>query len=359
FVYEGSSFVRALSLGSVQMCGIVKTSPMPSLSPSLKDVPTAVNEKTGRREQCVVSMAAGLPHFATGVMRCWGRDTFIAFRGLMLVTGRCEVARNLILAFAGTLRHGLIPNLVGGGAHARFNARDAVWFWLQAIQDYCNMVPEGTAILSMPVSRIFPDDDSEPQPAGFSEKQLVDIIQEVMQKHMQGINFRERHAGFGLDRNMSNEGFDVKICVDKETGFVCGGSGSNCGTWMDKMGESCTAGTKGKPATPRDGSAVELVGLCKSALRWLVELYERGLYPYDSVARYVNGKPVKLTYKDWNDLIQDNFEKHFWIPIDINKVTNKLVNKSGIYKDCVGSSQCWADYQLRPNFAIAMVLVSG
>uniref|UniRef100_A0A8D3DRY9 Glycogen debranching enzyme n=1 Tax=Scophthalmus maximus TaxID=52904 RepID=A0A8D3DRY9_SCOMX len=359
FVQNGSSFVRHLALGSVQMCGVGRFLALPPLSVKIEDVPYRISPVTGQKEQCCVSLAAGLPHFSSGIFRCWGRDTFIALRGLMLLTGRYTEARNIILAFAGTLRHGLIPNLLGEGRCARYNCRDAVWWWLQCVQDYSTHVPQGHEILRCPVTRMYPTDDCEPCKPGEVEQPLYDVIQEALQRHLEGISFRERNAGAKIDMNMKDEGFSVVAKVDPATGFVSGGNRFNCGTWMDKMGESERARNKGVPATPRDGAAVEIVGLSKSAVRWVVELHAKGLFPYDGAKVHRDGKESFVSYSQWNQQLHQGFEAGFWVsgdPEDPNEQHPDLVHKKNIYKDSCGASSRWCDYQLRPNFTIAMVV---
>lgn len=61
-------------------------------------------------------------------------------------------------------------------------------------------------------------------------------------------------------------------------------------------------------------------------------------------------------------MIKENFETHFWIPVDRATASEKegveagYIHRTGIYKDCVNSTQRYANYQLRPNFPIAMVV---
>ena len=136
FVANGSEFVHRLAMGGVIHTAAVASAPLPLVSTQL--IPILPSP----------TIAAGLPHFSTGYMRSWGRDTFISLRGALLVTGRLAEARDILLGYAATLRHGLIPNLLDGGSNARYNCRDAVWWWLRAVLDYINISKDKGAILA-------------------------------------------------------------------------------------------------------------------------------------------------------------------------------------------------------------------
>lgn len=341
FVKTGSTFVKLLSLASLQFSSRIKSSELPRVTADQSiEYPT---------------MSAGLPHFSTGYMRCWGRDTFISLPGLLLISGRYDEAKQMILSFGTCLRHGLIPNLLDGGKNPRYNCRDAIWWWLYCIKKYATEAPNDEKILHEKISRIFPKDDSAPMAPGEHLQALYDTIQESLTIHFQGLEYRERNAGHQIDAHMKDEGFNNKIGVNLETGFVYGGNAFNCGTWMDKMGSCDKSGNRGIPSTPRDGSAVELVGLLFAGLRFLQQMSEKKIIPYNSVERVNDdGSKTSWTYKEWADRIADNFEDQFFV--QHSGVKSPPANKRGIYKDSVGSSYEWADYQLRPNFPISMVV---
>ncbi|CCG80823.1 Glycogen debranching enzyme [Taphrina deformans PYCC 5710] len=345
-VSGGDRFTQNLALCSLQMQGKVKSA---SLAPA----------------ESTAAMAAGLPHFSVSWARCWGRDIFIAIRGLFLVTGRHDEAREHILAFATTLKHGMIPNLLDSIRTPRYNSRDSIWFYMQSIQDYVTLVPGGESILTEKVKRRFPLDDKfvewDSPEAYAHESSIVEVIQETLQRHASGIHFREANAGPNLDMQMTDEGFNIDIEVDWSTGIIFGGSQTNCGTWMDKMGESEKAGSKGIPGTPRDGAAVEITGLLKSTLRWVIELKSRKLFPYDGVKATIDGKAVQVSYKRWNDLLQENFEKCYYIPAEASDdskydVVPEIINRRGIYKDLYRSGKPYEDYQLRAQVPMAMTV---
>jgi glycogen debranching enzyme len=183
----------------------------------------------------------------------------IAMRGLLLCTGRFDEAREHLLCFTSLVKHGMIPNLLGSGKLPRYNSRDSVWFFLQNIQDYVTIVPQGEKILQETVKRRFkPYDDTWfawDDPRAYQDTSTVeDVIHECLQRHAGGLHFREYNAGPNLDSQMKPEGFNVDIDVDWNTGIIFGGNEWNCGTWMDKMGESVKAGNKGVPGTSRDGA---------------------------------------------------------------------------------------------------------
>lgn len=343
-IQKGQWFLQSLAMVSIQELGVVKSA---SLYP--KDL--------------VPSLAAGLPHFAVEWARCWGRDVFISLRGLLLGTGRFEEAKEHIKAFASVLKHGMIPNLLASGRTPRYNSRDSIWFYLQCVQDYTKLAPNGLDILKETTKRRFlPYDDTwfdaEDPRAYSTESTIEDVIQEALQRHAEGMSFREANAGPEIDSQMRDEGFNIAINVDWSNGFVFGGNQSNCGTWMDKMGESERAGSKGVPGTPRDGAAVEITGLCYSTLRWVQDLSAQGKFKYSSVTK---ADKSTIGFKDWADLIKANFERCYYVPLSPDEdknydVNSAIVNRRGIYKDLYKSGKEYEDYQLRANFPISMTV---
>ena len=303
------------------------------------------NVKSTQTHLMLDTVSAGLPHFTVGYARCWGRDTFIAFKGLFLRTGRYTEASDTIATYAGTMQHGLIPNLLDRGCNCRYNARDATWWFLQAVKDYFLTAPDGEEIMTRKVQMQFRK----------KEMTIGEIVQEILDSHARGITFREYNAGPQLDAHMKSEGFNIHIVTDPATGFIYGGNQWNCGTWMDKMGSSEKARNRGVPASPRDGADIEIIGLLYSVLSFLSNMAELGKFPAAEVT-FSNGEQV--TYGQWASRIQMNFEDYFWIPeTGINEhIQESRVHTRGIYKDVLGSCNPDADYMFRPNQCIAMAV---
>ncbi|KXL43716.1 glycoside hydrolase family 133 protein [Acidomyces richmondensis BFW] len=343
-VKHGQDFMKKLAMVSCQMQGYMENA---SLWP----------------DRLVPSLAAGLPHFAQDWARVWGRDTMIAMRGLLVCTGRYSDAKEHLLCFASLVKHGMIPNLVGSSKIPRYNSRDSVWFFLQNIQDYVNLVPNGEAVLQEKVKRRFlPYDDTWfawNDPRAYSKESTVeDVIQECLQRHAAGMHFREYNAGPAIDSQMKDAGFNIDIEVDWKTGIIFGGNEYNCGTWMDKMGESVKAGNKGEPGTSRDGAPVEITGLLYSTLKWLEGMKRSGRFKYEGVSA-PDGKLI--TYAAWAQLLKESFEHSYYIPMDPDQwkaydINASIVNRRGIYKDVYRGKKEYRDYQLRPNFPIAMTV---
>lgn len=70
FIQNGSSFVRHLALGSVQLCGVGRFPALPPLSSKIEDVPYRISPITGEKEQCCVSLAAGIFFVHTVHIHC-------------------------------------------------------------------------------------------------------------------------------------------------------------------------------------------------------------------------------------------------------------------------------------------------
>lgn len=164
------------------------------------------------------SVIAGYHWFAD-----WGRDTMIALPGLTLMTGRPEIARNILEAFTASAREGMLPNrFPDAGELPEYNTVDATLWLFEAVRSYMRYTGDHA----------------------FVRERLYAKLKEIVDWHLRGTRYG--------------------IHVDADGLLTCGEPGVQL-TWMDaKVGDWVV--------TPRTGKPVEIQALWYNALQVLRDL---------------------------------------------------------------------------------------
>ena len=78
------------------------------------------------------TLVAGFPWFTD-----WGRDTFIAMRGIALESGDLDAAQGILVAWAAAISEGMLPNrFPDEGNTPEYNAVDASLWYIVAVHDF-------------------------------------------------------------------------------------------------------------------------------------------------------------------------------------------------------------------------------
>ncbi len=201
---------------------------------------TLLEEPEGR------SVIAGYHWFAD-----WGRDTMIALPGLTLTTGRADIARRILLAFARYVDAGMLPNnFPDAGGKPEYNTVDAVLWYIEAARQ-CLAATGDTHTLQ----NLFP------------------VLEGIIDAHVKGTRYQ--------------------IHVDPADGLLYAGEAGVQLTWMDaRIGD--------RVVTPRTGKAVEINALWINALETMAgfaRLLKKSSERYEVLAR----KAKDGFQKFWNE----------------------------------------------------------
>ena len=178
------------------------------------------------------TIVAGYPWFTD-----WGRDTFIAIRGLCLATGRLSEARSILLEWAGAVSEGMLPNrFPDRGEEPEFNSVDASLWYVIAAHELIDAAER----------------DGRPLPAA-ERNRITSAIAAILDGHARGTRFGIRADADGL--------------------LAAGVPGVQL-TWMDaRIGD--------RVITPRIGKPVEIQALWLNALAIGARLDDRWRTPYE------------------------------------------------------------------------------
>lgn len=196
------------------------------------------------------TIVAGYPWFGD-----WGRDTFLAMRGLAVATGRLDDSGAILLEWAGAVSEGMLPNrFPDRGDEPEFNSVDAALWYLVAAEEHLAARRKAATGSREDRARL-----RREEPA----------LREAERKILEGY---ARGARYG-------------IRADEDGLLACGEPGVQL-TWMDaRVGD--------RVITPRIGKPVEIQALWLGALhaardrdaRWGA-LYEKGRAAFE--ARFWN-----------------------------------------------------------------------
>ncbi len=170
------------------------------------------------------SILAGYPWFLD-----WGRDSFIAFEGLLLITKRFEDAKQVFRTFTRDIKFGLVPNGYSGfDGRPMYNSVDASLLLFEQVNKYLKYTSD----------------------YDFVRDELYEKLKDIITNYSQGTN---------LDNN--------NIYLDSD-GLLVSGTASTQNTWMDaKIGDYVV--------TPRNGKVVEINALWYNSLKTLETLAKK------------------------------------------------------------------------------------
>ena len=175
------------------------------------------------------TIIAGYPWFGD-----WGRDTFIALRGLCLATNHLATARDILVEWAGTVSKGMLPNrFPDQGIEPEFNSVDASLWYVIAVHEYLSAAASKPELADPTVSRT-----------------LGQAVEAILSGYSQGTRFR--------------------IQADRDGLLAAGEPGLQL-TWMD-------AKVDGHVVTPRIGKPVEVQALWINAL-WVGQSFSSHWQP--------------------------------------------------------------------------------
>jgi predicted glycogen debranching enzyme len=209
------------------------------------------------------TIIAGYPWFTD-----WGRDTFIALRGLCLATGRVDDARRILVEWSDTVSLGMLPNRFSDAGDApEFNSVDASLWFVVAVKELLDVAAAGPGTLT-PAER----------------QRLLVVVTEILEGYAEGTRYGIRLDADGL--------------------LACGEPGLQL-TWMDaKVGDWVV--------TPRIGKPVEVQAL------WLHALAFASTWDARWQVAYVRGR-INFARKFWNPNAQCLYDV-----VDVDHVPGRL-----------------------------------